>query len=286
MNGLTIEQSVRQAAHFLKQAQVPSPTPMLDGRMIVRFVTGFTDAELIANGHDLLRDDQARQLEDALDRRGEGEPVAYILGEKEFFGRNFTVSRNVLIPRPESELIIEAGLRALRDKRDPVDILDLGTGSGCLLATLLCECVGARGVGIDISLAALRVAESNLRALSVRDRAELVCGSWTDSLGAVFDLVVINAPYVPDTDRPTLSPSVLDFEPHSALFAGNDGLHAYRMLIPQLTRVLKEGGTCLFEIGGGQAPSMVSLIQQSFPGGKITSVNDLAGIPRTIVLTV
>lgn len=228
-----------------------------------------------------MRDPAPGAFAAMLDRRLAHEPVAHILGQTEFYGRSFIVTPDVLIPRADSEATLLAALEA---GPTPDRILDCGTGSGCLLLSLLAERTNALGVGIDRSEAALAVAARNADALGLRDRAELRAADWTqpgwaDDLGT-FDLVIANPPYV--EDHAELDPSVRDHEPAGALFAGPEGLDDYRVLIPQLPVLLAPEGIAVVEIGWRQ-PEAVSAIAEE-AGFSATLRHDLAGRPRALTL--
>mgnify|MGYP000117788107 CR=1 FL=1 len=216
-----------------------------------------------------------------LSRRLAEEPVGYIIGEVEFYGRRFAVTPDVLIPRGDSEATLAAALEAAPASRR---ILDCGTGSGCLLLSLLAERPATTGIGIDRSPAALAVASANARTLGVSHRAELCEADWTKTGWAAglgkFDLVIANPPYVEDGAE--LDASVRDFEPAGALFAGPEGLEAYRVLIPQLPDLLAPGGVAVFEIGYRQAEAVSAIAEGA---GFTTQLHrDLAGRDRALIL--
>jgi release factor glutamine methyltransferase len=217
-----------------------------------------------------------------LARRLAHEPVAYILGHQEFYGRAFRVTRDVLIPRADSETTVAAALAA---HADPRRVLDCGTGSGALLLTVLAERPAASGIGIDVSAAALAVAAANADALGLTPGVALherdwTSPGWADDLGR-FDLILANPPYVEDGAE--LAPAVRDHEPAIALFAGPEGLEAYRVLIPQLPALLAPGGAAVLEIGAGQAEAVTALARDA--GFAVALHRDLGGRPRALVLT-
>ena len=190
--------------------------------------------------------------------------MAYILGEREFWGLSFKVTPAVLVPRPDSETVIEAVLDLLADRHRPWRILDLGTGSGCLLLTLLREFPAASGVGMDTSADALAVAQTNAEALGVASRATLATGDWrekgwTEQLGGPFDLVVSNPPYIPSADIDGLMPEVARFEPRQALDGGPDGLVAYRTIAAGASKLITRGGWLAVEAGEGQSIDISAL---------------------------
>ena len=213
--------------------------------------------------------------------------MAYILGEREFWGLPFKVSPAVLVPRPDSETVIEAALALLADRERPWRIADLGLGSGCLLLTLLREFPAAHGVGLEVSEAALAVARSNAAALGVDGRAELLLGDWRepgwrDRIGGPFDLLVSNPPYIEAGAIAGLMPEVSRFEPKLALDGGPDGLAAYRAIAADAVRLLAPGGTLVLEIGAGQEAAVTGLLAaQGLQAGPPRL--DLAGIPRAIM---
>lgn len=228
-----------------------------------------------------MRDPVPAAFQGLVARRMEHEPVAYITGTQEFYGRTFGVSADVLIPRGDSETLVEAALAA---HSAPVRVLDCGTGSGALLLSVLAERPEAKGVGIDRSAAALAVASGNAHTLGLAGRVQMLQRDWDqpgwrDGLG-LFDLILANPPYVEDAAE--LDISVRAFEPAGALFAGIEGLDAYRVLIAQLPELLTKNGTAQVEIGWTQADAVAVIAAQA---GFITELrHDLAGRPRVISL--
>ena len=219
---------------------------------------------------------------DLVERRAAHEPIAYIVGRQEFYGRNFRVTPDVLIPRADSETVVDAALAAMPSARR---VLDCGVGSGALLVTYLLEVAGAKGVGVDCSKAALFVAENNAQRLGVgRARGRFLLRNWrepgwTDKLGN-FDLIIANPPYV-EEDAP-IAPDVRHWEPAQALFSGPDGLDDYRVLIPQFHALLSDGGIAVLEIGATQAEAVADIAAQSCLTSDLR--RDLAGRPRALVL--
>ena len=185
--------------------------------------------------------------------------MAQILGEREFWGRAFRVTPDVLDPRPETETLVEAALGGPPAGR----LLDLGTGSGCLLVTLLAEWPEATGVGVDVSPAALAVARENAERHGVEERATFHRGDWCAGLEGRFDLIVSNPPYIADDELAQLAPEVREHEPRLALAGGPDGLDAYRRLAPELPRLLSPGGRVLLEVGAGQAAAVVTILDEA-----------------------
>lgn len=230
----------------------------------------------------------ATALRELTARRIQREPMAYILGEREFWGLPFKVSPAVLVPRPDSETVIEAALALMPVRDRPWRILDLGVGSGCLLLTLLHEFPAAHGVGLEASEPALAVASGNAAALGVADRVKLVLGDWrqpgwVERLGAPFDLVVSNPPYIEDRAVEGLMPEVSRFEPRLALEGGPDGLAAYRAIAAQAPGLVARGGRLLLEAGEGQAPEIYRIFQSTGFAGE-APWKDLGGIDRVVSL--
>jgi len=212
-------------------------------------------------------------------RRLTHEPIAYITGHKEFWSLDFDVGPGVLVPRPDTETLIEEAIRLVADRTAPLRIADLGTGSGAILCAALREFPNATGIGWEASPAAYAFAARNAARL-VGARADIRLGDWNEAVGP-FDLVFSNPPYIPAADIESLDPDVAAFEPHTALDGGPDGLDAYRALAGLLPKILAPGGFALLEIGIGQASAMGTLFQKL---QMIRIVPDLAGIPRCVLL--
>ncbi|MCL7405617.1 MAG: peptide chain release factor N(5)-glutamine methyltransferase [Marivivens sp.] len=211
-----------------------------------------------------------------LQRRAGREPVSHLLGYREFYGRRFKVTRNVLDPRPETEILIEV---ALQDAF--ASVIDLGTGSGCILLTLLAEMPEARGVGTDLSEDACRVAEDNMHALDLGERAAILRTSWADGIEGQVDLVVSNPPYIGLDEMDGLSPEVHDHEPHMALTDGGDGLSAYREISQQAANLLRVGGRLIVEIGPTQADAVAQMFADN-GFEKVRVIQDLDGRDRVV----
>lgn len=279
---MNVAEAIRSAAVKL---QATSDTARLDAELLMAHALG-------ASRSDMLLRHMQDAVPDAFDaliaRRATHEPVAYITGTQEFYGREFSVEPGVLIPRPDSEVLIDTALELCPD---PKRILDLGTGSGALLFTLLLERPRARGVGIDASQQAIEIALDNGTGFDAAEhlmdgwewrlyRKDWTRPGWADDLGE-FDLIVSNPPYV--EAQAALEPDVRDFEPASALFAGAEGLDDYRILIPQLRGLMSEGAVSIFEIGHAQAAAVTQIAQSH--GFAVTLRKDLAGRPRCLILS-
>jgi release factor glutamine methyltransferase len=214
-------------------------------------------------------------------RRSEGEPVAYITGRRAFWNIELHVGPGVLVPRPDSEVLIASAIEHFEGGRGPERILDLGTGPGTLLLAALDIWPEATGLGIDLSRQALSYASANARRLGFEARVKLVQGNWAAGLAEKFDLILCNPPYVPVDAH--LGPGVREYEPDEALFAGEEGLDAYREVAPQLPRLLSPGGLAATEIGADQAEAVEALLAGE--GLQARVANDLAGRPRAVLLT-
>lgn len=274
---MMVSEAIRDAATRLAAT---SDTARLDAEVLMAHALGASRSDMLLRH---MRDPAPARFADLVARRAGHEPVAYITGEQEFFGLRFRVSPDVLIPRGDSEVLVERALAAGPGARR---VLDCGTGSGALLLATLAHLPQAQGVGIDRSEGALAIARANAQALGLEPRAHMLSADWTqpgwaDALGPTFDLVLANPPYVEaDAD---LAPSVRSFEPAGALFAGTDGLDDYRVLIPQLGRLVAPGGIALFEIGSTQGPAVSALAQEQGYRAKVHP--DLGGRARVVEIS-
>lgn len=257
-------------------AQARAGIAMSEARRLLCHVLGCSHAWLAAHGEEALAATAAAQLADLVLRRNEGEPIAYLVGSREFYGRSFAVTREVLIPRPETELLVDLGIAKLGARVGP-DILDLGAGSGCLAVTLALEIPAARVTATELSPAALLLARRNARELKAAVRA--IESDWFSAVAEeAFDLIVANPPYIA-LDDPHLSQGDLRFEPPLALSSGSDGLAAIRLIVSEAKRHLRPGGWLLIEHGFDQAPAVAALLQAADFAG-IEQHRDLAGILR------
>ena len=258
----------------------------LEARLLLAHALGLAQEALLLDPGAPLPPEAAERFAALLARRVAREPLALMLGRREFWSLDFAVSPATLITRPESETLIEAALAAFAGRSAPARILDLGTGTGCLLLAALAEFPAAFGVGIDRSPAAAALARRNAAMLGLTGRAAFVCGDWAAALAPPvdrrFDLVLCNPPYIAAAEIPRLMPEVSRHEPKTALDGGPDGLDAYRRLIPDLPRLLAPGGLAVLELGQGQASSVGRLATAAGLAGPARA--DLAGTPRALVL--
>ncbi len=259
--------------------------PSADARALVAFAIGTTPIFLRLHPDFAVEPDVLQKIESFADRRVKREPVSKIIETRGFWRLDFKVTKDVLDPRPDSETLIEEALKLFSDKTAPLRILDLGTGSGCLAQALLCEYANARAVGFDASDAALKIAAENAAANRLAERFETKSGSWDvpgwfDDLGQ-FDLVVSNPPYIAESERADLAPEVVNFDPEQALFAGADGLDAYRKIAPSLPFLLKNGGAFVAEFGKGQHDAVRGIVESAGLDFSAFGV-DLGGVVRCL----
>ena len=282
---MTIAEHVAQARRTLEAAGVPAAEAALDADLLARTALGWDRAALVTRRREPADPAFAAAYAPLIARRAAREPVGYILGEREFWGLAFEVTRDVLIPRPETELIVEEALAAFGGGAPPETVVDVGTGSGCLAITLAREFGGADVVAIDRSEAALDVARRNAVRHGMAARIDFRVADLLDGLTRRADLIVSNPPYVARRDAPALAPEVRDHEPHLALFGGDDGLAVYRRLLPAAHARLTRGGKLVLELGQHQADPVVELADAA--GLRLEHTRqDLQGITRTVVFGV
>ena len=272
-----LRQALAQARRTLEEV---SDSPASDARLLLADLLGETPTWVMAHDDKDLPADAERRLQDRLGRCARGEPLPYVLGWWEFYGRRFAVTPEVLIPRPETEQIVERALAALRNRRPAARVIDVGTGSGCVAISLACEMPALTVVATDLSRGALEVARTNARAHQVAARVRLVQGSLLAAVAGPWDIVCANLPYVP-TSRLGRLP-VAEHEPRLALDGGPQGTGVMIGLVDDLGRCLAPGGLALMEIDETQGEAVASAARQALPGTRVEIRPDLAGRPRLI----
>jgi release factor glutamine methyltransferase len=277
--GSTIAAARRALAATFRAAGIDSPEA--DARILVGHAVGLDHAGLAGAADRPLSRAEAVAITALAARRQTREPVARILGVKEFWGLELAVTPAVLVPRPDTETVVEAALAARRERGVGL-LADLGVGSGALLLALLSEFGGAFGVGTDRSTAAIDTACINARRHALCERTTFVACDYGAALAGGFDLVVSNPPYIPTNHIDTLAPEVRDFEPRAALDGGNDGLDAYRAIAADAVRLLAPGGTLVLELGVGQADMVAGVLAAAGLSVDGPARNDLAGIARAL----
>jgi release factor glutamine methyltransferase len=283
MTGPTVDAARRALTARFKSGSIESAE--LDARLLVGAVLGLDLTGLIAVASRRLSADESRSLGDFAHRRLGGEPVARILGQKEFWGLPLKLSAATLVPRPDTETVVELALEMLRASPAPgrpLRIADLGTGSGAILLALLSELPDAVGIGTDISTEALQTARNNARELGLADRADFIACDYASDLDGAFDLMVSNPPYIRSADIAGLATEVRNFDPAAALDGGRDGLDAYRALIPQAMLLLAPDGVLVVEVGQGQHDDVTGLMMAAGLAPEGPGKPDLAGIRRAL----
>jgi release factor glutamine methyltransferase len=283
----------------VRLAEAGVENPALDARILARQGGKFSDADLISGGQSPLSVEVVETIEQLAARRAAGEPVSRILGEREFWGLSFKVTPDTLDPRPDTETLVEAALKSACEMQAGEEvglaslagggglrILDLGTGTGCILISLLVELPDARGVAVDVNPAALAVARENAVRHGVESRIEFRQGSWFEPVadGESFDLIVSNPPYIRESDIESLAVEVRNHDPILALTGGDDGLTAYKIILQDIKKHLVCGGRALFEIGKDQEKDLARLVGDSMMN-HVDSYRDLAGIIRVVEMS-
>jgi release factor glutamine methyltransferase len=269
---------VARGTSVLKQAEIESPRR--EAQLLLAYATEQSFEWIVAHTE---ADCSVTDIYEALiDRRCAHEPFSHIVGTREFWSLPFRVSADVLDPRSDSETLVAAALVCFPTPARPLRVLDLGTGSGCLLLSFLYERPRAMGIGVDRSTAALAVAGENARDLGLAERARFLCADWARGLSGRFDLILVNPPYIPTADIAGLLPEVSRYEPRGALDGGADGLDCYRTIVAQLPTVAGAGTQVVLEFGISQGPA-VSQIFQACGFAQIEIIPDLSGLPRCLV---
>jgi release factor glutamine methyltransferase len=258
-------------------------TPELDARVLMKEALKLTDAELIAVQDRMASPEGVAKMENMVSRRVAGEPVARILGSRDFWSLSFDLGRDTLVPRPETETLVETALAAFGRGR-PEHVLDLGTGTGCLILSVLSECPEARGVGVDLAPRAVEIAQANATRLGLADRAVFKVSNWDAKVDGAFDLILSNPPYIPEGDIPNLPVEVRLHDPALALNGGKDGLEAYRKLAGVAARRLTPRGRMIVELGAGQEADVAAIMAGAGLVVDGPARPDLSGIPRALVV--
>lgn len=288
--------TLRQTIDQLRMQDLTNPE--LDARLLIGHVLGLDRLQLMLQGERELTPTEIAQITSLINRRAAYEPVARIIGCREFWGLPFGLNEATLEPRPDSETLIEAvlgdlgfGIQDLGDRQKSPNpesripnprILDLGTGTGCLLLALLHELPDATGVGIDLAPRAVEQAQANAVQLGLESRAKFQLGNWLDGITERFDIIVSNPPYIAQGEIATLMPEVRDHDPLAALDGGTDGLEPYRLIIPHLQHVLSPNGLVAFEVGHTQAAAVTAMLRDAGLTN-VTTHQDLGGVARCVL---
>lgn len=280
MSEPTLGEVLQQAVLHLRGCGFDCPD--LDVRLLCEAATGWDRTQQFLRKNDAWPDNSLLVFQHLIQRRAAREPVGRILGQREFWGLPFLLSPATLEPRPDSETLIEAALEIQPDRTAVRRILDLGTGTGCLLAALLMEYPAAEGIAVDQSAEAAATARQNFERLGLGKRSHVLVGNWADALLGQFDLIISNPPYIGLAE--VLAPEVSRHDPAAALFAGHDGLSAYREIMPGLAALLNKGGFAVLEVGFEQSSLVIALGHEAGLTHRATRP-DLNGIPRAVVLT-
>jgi release factor glutamine methyltransferase len=283
---VTLTETLNSAAITLSTAGIANAR--LDAEVLLSHIIHRDRVWLITHRDDVLDDKNQRDFDEAIERRSKREPLQYIIGNQEFWGLEFKVTPDVLIPRPETEFIIEAAIAMVQDRNKPVRIIDLCTGSGCIAVSLAKELANAHVIATDASEKALAVARENTRDHGVADRIRYLEGDLFEPLKELdirgqIDIIVSNPPYVRESDLAALQSEVKDYEPLMALVAGPEGTEIAQRIIRHATEYLKKNGALIMEMGLGQAGALTRMTEATGAYGKSEVLKDLAGIERVIV---
>lgn len=275
----TLAAVLARAADRLRMAGIAEPRR--EAVALAGAVLGISPERRVAEPDQALSAEAARHFDSAVARRAGREPFARIVGTREFWSLDFALSPDTLVPRPDTETLVAAVLDSIADRDAPLSILDLGTGSGCILLALASELPNAHGLGVDSATGAVATARENAKHLGLQGRAQFRTGDWGRGVVGPFDIIVSNPPYIAETARDSLDPEVREFDPPHALFAGPDGLDSFRVIVPQLSGLLAWGGLAAFECGAGQASKVSEMLDLS---GliEIDSRHDLGGHVRVV----
>jgi len=277
---VTLDRALAEAARDLGAAGIGEARHEV--RLLAAHVLGVTPETVLREPQSLFHGEQAAGFRDCVTARAARRPLSQIIGRREFWSLSFHVTGETLDPRPDSETLVEAVLETVTDRDAPLRILDLGTGTGCLLLALLSELPNATGVGVDVSAEALEVARGNGVALGLAERVDFRAGDWGKGVEESFHVIVSNPPYIPSAEIPGLEPEVARYEPRLALDGGEDGLACYRALLVDAARLLAPSGRLFLEVGMGQAQEVEGLCAGH--GLEVTgTARDLAGVARCVM---
>jgi release factor glutamine methyltransferase len=279
--------SVRDALGTLTDAfrKAGLDTPELDARLLALHACNMTREAYFLAPTRLLTEAEQNSIVSHQQRRLAREPVSRILGYREFWGRRFAINPAVLDPRPDTETLVELALSLAKERsQTPLNIIDLGTGSGCILLAILAELPNAWGIGVDRDEAALQIARTNAERLGLGQRAAFVSSNWTSAINGSFSFILTNPPYIVHEEIATLAPEVRYHDPHLALDGGADGLDAYRCILNDIERIVAPEAWFLSEIGAGQASGIIALFKQVGWNGTMKVHRDLAGVERVVAI--
>jgi release factor glutamine methyltransferase len=282
----TVERVLRRGVQELIRTNVESPH--LTAELLLGHAMGWNRVRVLSDAKSPLSELRIKHFQTLLQRRASGEPLQYITREREFYGISFRVTPAVLIPRPETEILVEEAIRIARKRKSQRELCfaDIGTGSGCIAVSVARELPWARVWAMDISPGALQIAQLNAGRHKVRDRVQFICGSFLECFPArpCFNFVLCNPPYVSQADMATLSSMVSEHEPHQALCSGETGLESFRQVVPAAAARLLSSGYLIMEVGKGQSGEVARLIERE--GLSLERIlDDLQGIPRCVVAT-
>ena len=280
---MTIHARVVAARQRLRDAGIPADEADLDARLLAEHLLGWTSERYFVDGGDAEPPGFVDRYDALVARRAAREPYAYIVGHEEFWGRDFEVTPSVLIPRPETELIVWVALELFPDRDAAFTVCDVGTGSGCIAVSIARERPRADVTATDMSAPALAIARRNAERHDVSSRVHFLGGDLFDSVPREFDLIVSNPPYVAERDRASIQAEVGTYEPAEALFAGADGLDTIRRLVAQAPARLQPGGHLVFEFGFGQSAEVAGLISRTAGLTMVDLRRDLQDIPRVAI---
>jgi len=277
----TVGSSLAEAEMLLAGAGIEEPRR--EARLLLASALSVDTASILGHPDRLLEQSEHARFAALLARRAAREPTARVLGRREFWSLDFALTPETLVPRPDSETVVEAALAKINNRRAALRILDFGTGTGCLLLALLSELPAATGIGIDFAPKAALAARRNASALGLAGRSQFVAGSWGAAIAGRFDVIVANPPYIASGAIAGLAPEVARYDPRIALDGGTDGLDSYRALAPDIVRLLGDDGLAVVELGAGQAESAGAIMRRA--GLAIAAIcNDLQGTERCLVL--